>query len=88
MENLDPPYFTVQVLSDKDEEYLMAQVYYGTYFVCEVDTKSGDFGISFHSGPYINYNQGSIHAKLNDFIRILEVAKTELKKFPNGLKES
>lgn len=77
--------FTVQVLSDDENKYLIAEIYYGDFLICLVDTEFGDFGISFYSDPKINYKQEFIHDNLDNYIKILHLAKVELEKFPNGL---
>jgi hypothetical protein len=77
--------FTIQVSSDDENNYLIADIYYGTFSICTVDTEFGYFGISFSSDPKINYQQAFMHAPLEDFLRILELTKTELRKYPNGL---
>ena len=55
--------FTVQVLSDNDNEYLTAEIYYGNFLICIVNTEFGDFGVSFYSDPKINYQQEFIQIK-------------------------
>jgi len=77
--------FFCQVSSNKDENYLTAAIYNGEYFICTVDTEFGEFGVSYYSGGSINYNQPFMHGKLDDFLRILEVVKSELRKYPNRL---
>ena len=77
--------FYCQVSSNQDDNYLIASIYHGESIICHVDTEVGEFRVDFPSGPYINYNQASVHANLNDFLRILELAQTELRKYPNGL---
>ena len=77
--------FTSQVSSNVDEDYLTAEIYYGEFLVCVVDTQFGEFGVNFYSDPKINYQQDFIHANLDDLLGILERTKTELRKYPNGL---
>lgn len=77
--------FTCQVSSDDENAYLTAEIYYGEFLICLLDSEFGEFRVSFYSDPKINYQQDFIHANLDDLLGILERTKTELRKYPNGL---
>lgn len=73
--------------SDSDTKYLHAEVYFGEYSICYVDTEKGEFNINFSADPRINPGHESISLNLNDFIKTLERAKEELLKFYNGIND-
>ena len=71
--------------SELDANHLHAEVYYNNLFICQVDTELGNFRVSLFNDPRINPSQETVSVNLQDFIMILDRAKEELKKFPNGL---
>ena len=85
MEKSEDSEFVVAISSDDENKYLIADICYGEFSICTVDTEFGYFGVTFSSDPRINYNQDFVHANLDDFVKTLERAKKELKEFPNGL---
>ena len=73
--------------SDPDTKYLHAEVYYDNFSICYIDTEKGEFNICFSADPRINPSHESINVNLNDFTKILELAKEELLKFYNGIND-
>jgi hypothetical protein len=74
--------------SDTGTKYLHAEVYYGNFSLCYIDTESRKFDIHFSADPRINPNHESITINLDEFIETLERAKEELLKFTNGINDS
>lgn len=87
MEYVKPKGFHFDLASDPDTKYLHAEVYFGEYAICDVDTEKGEFNINFSADPRINPNHESIHVNLNDFIKTLERVKEELLKRYNGVND-
>jgi hypothetical protein len=82
-----PEGFHFDLTSDSDTKYLRAEVYFGNYFICDIDTETGEFSIHFSADPRINPGNESISVNLGDFMRILERAKEELLKSYNGIND-
>jgi hypothetical protein len=88
MRNSAPERLHFYLASDPDTKYLHAEVYYGNFSLCHIDTEQGEFGIHFSADPRINPNHESVTANLNEFIETLTRAKEELLKFTNGIDDS
>ena len=74
--------------SDPDTKYLHAEVYYGNFSLCYIDTEKGEFNICFSADPRINPHHEFVAINLNDFMKTLERAKAELLKFTNAINDS
>jgi hypothetical protein len=88
MEYSTPNGLHFYLASDSDTKYLHAEVYYGDFSICYIDTEKGEFNICFSADPLINPGHGSINVNLDEFIKTLERAKEELLKFYNGINDS
>jgi hypothetical protein len=71
--------------SDQASKYLYAEVYYGEFSICYVDTEKGKFSVHFSADPRINRGHESITLDLPEFMKTLESAKEELLKYYNGI---
>jgi len=87
MEYTAPKGLHFYLASDPDTKYLHAEVYFGEYSICDVDTEKGEFTINFSADPRINPGHESISVSLNDFVSTLERAKGELLKRYNGIND-
>ena len=87
MQSSIPEGLWVQLTSDPDTKYLYAEVYYGNFYVCRIDTEKGDFTVIFYNDDKINWGMESVNFALDEFMIILAKAKEELLKFYNGIND-
>ena len=73
--------------SDDESKYLHAEIYFGNFSICYVDTERGKFSVHFSVDPRLNRGHESITADLPEFIKTLEMAKEELLKHYNGIND-
>ena len=74
--------------SATDGKYLCAELHYGEFYICSIDTEKGAFSVTFCSNASINYGlPGFVTVNLDEFIIELERAKAELLKCYNGIND-